>query len=62
MFRQRDNLVKSKQAVATFNKDDEVIATLPWSEYGDAFKITGRAEDAAARWLTGHPGPEKDGE
>lgn len=35
-------------AVSTFNKDDEVLATLPWSEYGDAFKVTGRAEDASA--------------
>lgn len=33
--------------VSTFNADVELLATLPWSEYGDAFKITGRAEDAA---------------
>lgn len=36
------------QAVATFNNDTEVLATLPWAEYGDAFKITGRAEDVAS--------------
>jgi hypothetical protein len=35
------------QVVSTFNADVEVLATLPWSEYGDAFKITGRAEDGA---------------
>lgn len=33
--------------VSTFNTDTEVLATLPWAEYGDAFKITGRAEDVA---------------
>lgn len=36
------------QTVSTFNADTEVLATLPWAEYGDAFKITGRAEDAAS--------------
>lgn len=36
------------QVVSTFNNDTEVLATLQWAEYGDAFKITGRAEDAAA--------------
>lgn len=35
------------QVVSTFNADTEVLATLPWAEYGDAFKITGRAEDSA---------------
>lgn len=35
------------QVVSTFNADTEILATLPWAEYGDAFKITGRAEDAA---------------
>jgi hypothetical protein len=35
------------QIVSTFNADQEVLATLPWSEYGDAFKITGLAEDSA---------------
>lgn len=35
------------QVVSTFNADTEVLATLPWAEYGDAFKITGRAEDGA---------------
>jgi hypothetical protein len=35
------------QVVNTFNADVELLATLPWSEYGDAFKITGRAEDGA---------------
>jgi len=29
-------------------KDVEVLATLPWCEYGDHFEITGLAEDAAA--------------
>lgn len=33
--------------VSVFNADVEVLATLPWAEYGDAFKITGRAEDGA---------------
>lgn len=36
------------QVVSTFNADTEILATLPWCEYGDAFKITGLAEDAAA--------------
>lgn len=36
------------QIVSTFNADTELLATLPWCEYGDAFKITGLAEDAAA--------------
>ena len=35
------------EIVASFNADTELLATLPWSEYGDAFKITGRAEDGA---------------
>jgi hypothetical protein len=36
------------QVVSTFNADTELLATMPWCEYGDAFKITGLAEDAAA--------------
>lgn len=36
------------QVVSTFNADTELLATLPWCEYGDAFKLTGLAEDAAA--------------
>lgn len=36
------------QVVSVFQTDTEQLATLPWAEYGDAFKITGRAEDAAA--------------
>lgn len=35
------------QVVSTFNADTEVLATLAWAEYGDAFKITGLAEDSA---------------
>lgn len=35
------------EVVSTFNADTELLATLPWAEYGDAFKITGRAEDGA---------------
>jgi hypothetical protein len=35
------------QIVSTFNADVEILATLPWSEYGDAFKLTGKGEDAA---------------
>lgn len=35
------------QVVTTFNNDTELLATLSWTEYGDAFQITGRAEDAA---------------
>ena len=35
------------QIVSTFNADTEVLATMAWAEYGDAFKITGLAEDAA---------------
>jgi hypothetical protein len=35
------------QTVSTFSADVEVLATLPWAEYGDALKITGRAEDGA---------------
>lgn len=35
------------QTVSTFSADVELLATLPWSEYGDALKITGRAEDGA---------------
>lgn len=35
------------QIVSTFNADTEILATLPWCEYGDALKITGRAEDVA---------------
>ncbi|MCG8423691.1 MAG: hypothetical protein MJE77_37815 [Proteobacteria bacterium] len=33
--------------VTTFNNDTELPSTLQWGEYGDAFAITGRAEDAA---------------
>jgi hypothetical protein len=33
--------------VGTFNTDTQVLATLAWGEYGDAFKLTGRAEDVA---------------
>ncbi len=36
------------QAISTYNADTELLCTLPWAEYGDTFKITGRAEDAAA--------------
>ena len=35
------------QIISTFSADSELLATLPWCEYGDAFKITGRAEDVA---------------
>lgn len=35
------------ETVSTFNADTQVLATLAWGEYGDAFKITGRAEDGA---------------
>lgn len=35
------------QTVNTFNADTEVLATMAWAEYGDAFKITGLAEDGA---------------
>lgn len=35
------------QVVSSFNADIEILATLPWAEYGDSFKITGRAEDGA---------------
>lgn len=35
------------QEISTFSADVELLATLPWSEYGDSFKITGRAEDGA---------------
>lgn len=35
------------QEVSDFSADLELLATLPWAEYGDAFKITGRAEDGA---------------
>lgn len=35
------------QLIEDFNADTELLATLPWSEYGDTFKITGRAEDGA---------------
>jgi hypothetical protein len=35
------------QVVSTFQTDTELLATLNWAEYGDAFKITGRAEDVA---------------
>lgn len=34
--------------VSVYNSDAYVPATLNWSEYGDAFALTGRAEDAAA--------------
>jgi hypothetical protein len=36
------------QIVSTFNADTEILAILPWCEYGDSFKITGLGEDAAA--------------
>lgn len=36
------------QVVTTFNKDTDVPWSLPWAELGDALKISGRAEDAAA--------------
>lgn len=36
------------QLITVFNADTEVLATLPWCEYGDSFRITGLAEDAAA--------------
>lgn len=36
------------QDVTVFNNDTELPVTFPWCEYGDAFSITGRAEDAAA--------------
>lgn len=35
------------QIITTFNSDQKRQATLPWAELGDAFKITGRAEDGA---------------
>lgn len=35
------------QLIEDFNADTELLATLPWAEYGDTFKITGRAEDGA---------------
>lgn len=35
------------QVVSTFSADTEVLATMAWAEYGDAFKITGLAEDGA---------------
>lgn len=35
------------QLIVDFNADRELLATLPWAEYGDSFKITGRAEDGA---------------
>jgi hypothetical protein len=35
------------QVVSTFNADTELLATMAWAEYGDAFKITGLAEDGA---------------
>lgn len=35
------------QLIVDFNADTELLATLPWAEYGDSFKITGRAEDGA---------------
>lgn len=35
------------QVVSTFTADTEILATLPWAEYGDAIKITGLAEDGA---------------
>lgn len=34
--------------VAVYNNDTELPSTLAWAEYGDAFAITGKAEDAAA--------------
>lgn len=33
--------------VVVYNADTDLPATLAWAEYGDAFAITGRAEDAA---------------
>ncbi len=36
------------QIISTYNADTELLATLPWCEYGDTFRITGLAEDAAA--------------
>lgn len=36
------------QVISTFNADTELLATLAWCEYGDTFKLTGLAEDAAA--------------
>lgn len=35
------------QVVSTFNTDVKQLATLAWCEYGDAFLVTGRAEDGA---------------
>lgn len=35
------------QVVSTFSADTELLATMAWAEYGDAFKITGLAEDGA---------------
>lgn len=35
--------------VSTYNNDTELMATLPWANYGDAFGVTGLAEDAAAK-------------
>lgn len=34
--------------VSTYNNDTELMATLPWSHVGDAFALTGTAEDVAA--------------
>lgn len=34
--------------VSTYNNDTEVLATLPWCTYGDAFAVEGLAMDAAA--------------
>jgi hypothetical protein len=34
--------------VSTFNADSDVPAVLQWGEYGDAFAVTGRVEDASA--------------
>lgn len=34
--------------VSTYNNDTEIMATLPWSTYGDAFAVEGLAVDAAA--------------
>jgi hypothetical protein len=36
------------QIVSVYNNDTEAPAILQWSEVGDAFKLTGKAQDAAA--------------
>jgi hypothetical protein len=42
------------QVVTSFNSDSTVMASLPWAEYGDSFKITGLAEDGAQFSNTEH--------